>query len=98
MYNNSAPRTRSAHRRGIGHSKTNHNHQASVNLRVGDRRRAFEEIEVAAAIGLRDVLGIQPAEAARVRHLARLPGGAPARQLLVGDAQRQTPCRARRAR
>ena len=36
-----------------------------VNLRLGQARRAFQEIEVAALVGLRDVLGVEAVVAAR---------------------------------
>ena len=56
---------------------------ASVNLRLGDRRGALQEIEIAAAVGLGDVLGV---EHARSRADTAAPAAstlAPARQLLV---------------
>lgn len=61
-----------------------------MNLRLADWRGSFEEIEVAPAIGLRDVAGVQVPEATRVGNLARLPPGTAARQLIVGDAERET--------
>ena len=45
----------------------------SVNLRIGDGCRAFEEVEVAALVGLRHVTRIEMSVAARVGDLARLP-------------------------
>ena len=64
-----------------------------MNLRFADRGGAFEEVEVAALVGLRDVTGVEVAVAAGIGDLARLPLRAPRRQLLVGHPQRQPPRR-----
>src|SRR3954468_1465893 len=61
-----------------------------INLWFSNGGRAFEEVEVAAAIGLRDVQRIEMPEAARVLRFGPFPLGAPARQLRIVDAQRET--------
>src|SRR3954470_15920171 len=61
-----------------------------IYFRFSNRRRAFEEVEVAAAIGLRDVQRIEMPEAARVLGFGPFPLGAPARQLGIVDAERET--------
>src|ERR1700730_18126936 len=58
-----------------------------MNFRLRDRRLALEKIEVAALVGLADVLGKHRAVAAQVMRRRRRPGGAPARQLLLADMQ-----------
>ena len=58
-----------------------------MNLRLGDALRAAQEIEVAALVGLADMLGKHRAVAARIFGRRRPPGGAPARKLLLADVQ-----------
>ena len=53
----------------------------------GVGRRALEEIEVAALVGLRDVLLVERAEAALVARRRRLPRGAAARELGVAHLE-----------
>ena len=53
----------------------------------------FEEVEVAALVGLRDVLQVQRAVAAAVLRRGRLPVGPALLQLLVGDVQRRAAAR-----
>src|SRR6266446_6002023 len=59
----------------------------SMNLRLRGRLRAGEEIEIAALVGLADVLREHRAVAARVAGRRRLPGGAAAAKLVVADMQ-----------
>src|SRR5581483_11435115 len=60
-----------------------------VNRRLADRRAeiGLEEVEVAAVIGLLDVLGEHPAIAALEAALGLLPGGAALFQLGFGDIE-----------
>src|SRR3954453_15240276 len=60
-----------------------------VNRRLADRRAeiGLEEVEVAAVIGLLDVLGEHPAIAAFETSLRRLPGGAAFCQLGFADTE-----------
>src|SRR5438876_410382 len=60
---------------------------ASMNLRLGHRRLALEKIEVAALVGLADVLGEHRAVAARVFRRRLFPGSLAAGQLAVADVQ-----------
>ncbi len=74
---------------------------ASVNLRIRRRRGAFEEIEVAALVGLRDVLLVERAEAALVprrRRLSTRRGGARARLGATFSSSRRAARRARSGR
>src|SRR4051812_947954 len=64
-----------------------------MNFRFPYRRGPLEEIEVAPAIGLADVLRIQPAESARILCFTRFPCRTPAPELVVAHAQRQPPPR-----
>src|SRR6266542_6813827 len=64
----------------------------SMDLRLGGWRRAFEEVEIAAFVGLSDVLLIERAETARESRRRRLPLRAPARELVGGHAQLEPPC------
>ena len=59
----------------------------AVDLRLGGRRGAFEKIEVAALVGLRDVLLIERAEAALELRRRLLPRGAAARELGVAHLE-----------
>ena len=52
-----------------------------MDFRIRRRRRALEKIEIAALIGLRDVLLVERAEAALELRLGSLPRGAAAREL-----------------
>ena len=64
---------------------------SSVNLRIRRRRRAFEKIEIAALVGLRDVLLVERAEAAlelRRRPLPRARGGASSSALTLSSSRR----------
>src|ERR1700678_3692383 len=56
-------------------------------LRLGDACGAFEKIEVAAFVGLADMLRIHRAVAAGIAWRRRRPGGAPAGQLLLADME-----------
>ena len=58
-----------------------------MNLRLGDLPLASEEIEVAAFVGLADMLREHRAVAANVMRRRRRPGGAAAGELLVADMQ-----------
>src|SRR5882724_93052 len=60
---------------------------ASMNLRLGHRRLALQEIEVAALVGLADVLGEHRAIAARIFRRRLFPGGLAAGHLGVADMQ-----------
>src|ERR1700692_5036115 len=62
-----------------------------MNLRLGDGRRALEKSEVAAFVGLADVLRIHGAVAAGVFRRRRRPGGAAARKLVVADVEVDAP-------
>ena len=62
-----------------------------VNLRLRDRRRALEKIEVAAAVGLGDVPRVHVAEAARIRRLR-----AASTPRVGGRARRRATCSVRR--
>src|SRR5438552_15164391 len=61
----------------------------SVDLGLGRGRPRLEEIEIAALVGLRDVLEVELAETARVARCRRLPGGAAARELVRIDEKLQ---------
>src|ERR1700685_3552351 len=58
-----------------------------VNFRFRNRPEWREEVEIAASIGLADVLGIKRAVAARIFLRRLLPGGAAAGEFLVADVQ-----------
>src|SRR5689334_8510691 len=58
-----------------------------MNLRFGDRRRALQKIEVAAFVGLSDMLRIHRSIAARIAYRRRRPGGVPALELVVAHMQ-----------
>ena len=58
-----------------------------MNLRLGDRRRALQKIEVAAFVRLADMLRIHRPVAARITRRRRRPGGAAARKFLVAHMQ-----------
>src|SRR4051812_42308683 len=67
--------------------------EALMNLGILDGRGSFEEIEVAAFVGLAHVTRIELTVAARIWVLAGLPRGAPRGGFLVADPQRQPPLR-----
>src|SRR5262249_25856855 len=67
--------------------------RTSVDLRLGRRRGAFEEIEIAALIGLRDVALIERAVTALVARLGFLPGRAAACKLRGGHLKPELACR-----
>src|ERR1039457_1680835 len=56
-------------------------------LRLGNGPKGPKKIEIAARVGLPDMLGIKRAIAARVARYRPLPGGAAARKLIVTDMQ-----------
>ena len=56
-----------------------------MDFRLRNRSAGGKEIEIAAFVGLADMLRIERAIAARVARRWRLPGGAPARELLLRD-------------
>jgi len=58
-----------------------------MNLRLGDRPERRKEIEVAAFVGLADVLRVKRTIAARIAGGRGCPGGAAARELLVVHMQ-----------
>ena len=58
-----------------------------MNLRLRRRRPGEQEIEVAALVGLADMLGKHGAITAQVARRRRAPGGAAAGEFLVGDVQ-----------
>jgi len=58
-----------------------------MDLRFSDRLLAGEKIEIAALVGLADMLGEHRAVAARIMRRRRPPGGAPAGKLLLADVQ-----------
>ena len=58
-----------------------------MNFRLRDRPAGPQEIEIAALVGLADVLGEHRAVAARIFRRRRLPGGLAAGQFLVADVQ-----------
>jgi len=60
-----------------------------MDLRIGRRGRAFEKIEIAALVGLCDVLLVERTEAALELGLGSLPRGAAARELVVADLELQ---------
>src|SRR5579871_288475 len=60
---------------------------SSMNLRLRGRCGAAEKIEVAALVGLADVLRIHRAVAALKMRRRLFPGGAAARQFFVADVQ-----------
>src|SRR5215218_6207762 len=62
----------------------------SVDLRLRHRRAGLQEVEVAALVGLRDVLQVQRAVAAAVLRGRLLPVGAALLQLLVGHLELET--------
>ena len=62
-----------------------------VDLRLSDRRRPLQEIKITAPVRLSHVLGVEPAEPARVDRGARAPGRSPLCQLLLRHAQRECP-------
>src|SRR6516162_361550 len=55
--------------------------------RLHARAARLKKIEIAAFVGLADVLGIKRTVTARVARRRRLPGGAAARELLFGNMQ-----------
>jgi len=57
--------------------------RASVNFRLGNRAERREEIEIAALIGLADMLRIQRAIASRVTWWELLPGAPAAGKFFV---------------
>ena len=61
--------------------------------RTGRAEAGLEEIEVAALVGLQDVLREHPAVAALVARRRRRPGGAAPRQLVVADLEVDAPRR-----
>src|SRR3954471_13612098 len=63
---------------------------ALVDLRLRHRRAGLQEVEVAALVGLRDVLQVQRAVAAAVLRGRLLPVGAALLQLLVGHLELET--------
>src|SRR5690348_9632156 len=60
---------------------------ALMNLRLRHRRLALQEIEVAALVGLTDMLGEHRAVAARIFRRRLFPGGLAAGELSVADVQ-----------
>src|SRR5579864_6011086 len=64
-----------------------------VNLRLGGARRAGEKIEIAALVGLADMLRIHRAIAAQKMRRRRFPIGAAARELFVADVEVDFACR-----
>src|ERR1700689_1736821 len=58
-----------------------------MNLRLGRGLRALQKIEVAAFVGLPDVLGIHRPIATQKMRRRRPPGVTPARQFVVADMQ-----------
>src|SRR3984957_280067 len=63
----------------------------SMNLRLRDCAAGEQEIEVATLVGLTDVGGVHRAVAARIVRGGWRPGGAAARDLLVGHVQVDAP-------
>src|SRR5512132_1193258 len=63
--------------------------RTSVNLRIGDRRGAFEEVEIATVVRLPDVLLVQRAEAARVMGRRSLPAFAAPGEFGIVDVELQ---------
>jgi hypothetical protein len=55
-----------------------------VDLGLGGWRCSFEKVEIAAGVGLRDVLLVERAEAALEARRRLLPRGSPARELIRG--------------
>jgi hypothetical protein len=60
-----------------------------VNLGIGDRRAAFEEVEIAAQIRLRHMLREKRAIAAAIARRRRAPGGAARGEHRIIDLERQ---------
>src|SRR3954466_13382291 len=65
--------------------------QRSMNLRLRHLGLALQEVEIAALVGLADVLGEHRAITARVFRCRRHPGGLPSRELGVADMQMDHP-------
>src|SRR5712671_1152003 len=65
----------------------------SVDLRLGDGSVAGEEIEVAAGLGLPDMLVVERAVAALEARLGRHPLGTSAREFRIGHCDVESPCR-----
>src|ERR1700686_2061338 len=65
----------------------------SVNLRLGNRSIAGKEIEVAAGLGLADMLIVKRAVAALEARLGPHPLAAPSRQFGIGDRDIKSPPR-----
>src|SRR5579862_9930166 len=64
-----------------------------MNLRLRGGLRAHQKIEIAALVGLADMLGIHRAVAAQKVRRRRCPGGAAARELFVADVEMDFPRR-----
>ena len=60
-----------------------------MDLRFRRRHRAHQHVEVAALVGLGDVIGVDRAETALELALGRCPGGTAGGKDLVGDVQMQ---------
>src|SRR5436190_23501201 len=60
-----------------------------VDLGLRRRRRAFEEVEIAAVVRLADVVLVQRAEAASEMRLRLAPFASPARELRIVDLELQ---------
>jgi len=60
-----------------------------MDLGIGRRRATFEEIEIAALVGLRHVLEVERSETARVMRLGRRPGRLSRREFRIADRERQ---------
>ena len=62
-------------------------------FRFGDRRRAFEKVEVAALVGLADMRRNTWRRSRAHKAAAGCPGGAPARKFVVADMRMDAACR-----
>src|SRR5690242_4966630 len=83
---------RSVSMAGRYESPCNDPSRTSVDLRFRRAGRAFEEIEIAAVVRLRDVPLVKRAETACEVRWRRSPRGAPPRELGIVDVELQTPC------